>query len=179
MEGHAGLFERPAALVGTHVGVGDGATLAMHIGTRIFLQNQLGSPLGQILQGAQPGKPAPEGDVAELTAVVLVGVTRRNVSIANRLAVSGRLAGLLFREVVLGFGQEIVFDEPLVRQGERRIFREDRTTVAAPETHAPGQYDFDVELVALRIEHADAELAPGAVVLGEGRGKWQQGQAAR
>jgi hypothetical protein len=35
------------------------------------------------------------------------------------------------------------------------------------------------ELVELRIEHADAELPPGAVVLGEGRGKWQLGQAGR
>jgi hypothetical protein len=51
--------------------------------------------------------------------------------------------------------------------------------VAATETHTPGGDDFDDELVELRIEHADAELPPGAVVLGEGRGKWQQGQAER
>jgi len=179
MKGQAGLFQRSSALVGTHVGVGNGATLAMHIGTRIFLQNQLGCPLDQILPGAQPGKPAPEGDVAQLTAVVLVGVTRRRVLVSNRLAVSGRFAALLLGQVFLGFGQEILFDEPFVRQGERRIFGENRPTVAATEPHAPGEDDLDEELVEFLIEHAEAELAPGAVVLGEGRGKWQRGQAVR
>jgi hypothetical protein len=130
-------------------------------------------------QRAQPGKPAPEGDVAQLAAVVVVGVTQRNPLFPDGFTVGGLTIGRLAGQVVQGFGEEILFDEPLVRQGEGRIFREDRMTVAATETHAPGRYDFDDELVELRIEHADAELPPGAVVLGEGRGKRQQGQAAR
>jgi len=179
MEGHGSLFEPSAALGRTHLGEGDGAVLAMHVGSRIFLQNQLGSPLDQILQRAQPGKPAPEGDVAELTAVVVVGVTQGDSLFPDRFTVSGLPVGRLVSQALLGFGQETLFDESLVRQGEGRIFREDRIAVAATETHAPGRNDFDDELVELRIEHADAELAPGAVVLGEGRGKWQRGQASR
>ncbi|MFW6171344.1 MAG: hypothetical protein ACODAD_12705 [Planctomycetota bacterium] len=59
-------------------------------------------------------------------------------------------------------------------RGEGRIFRKDRTAVAATETHAPGRNNFDEELAELRIEHADAELArgagvPGVVVLGTKR----------
>jgi hypothetical protein len=179
MEGHGRLFKRLSTLGRTRLVVGDGTAFAVQIGLRIFLQNQLGSPLDQIRQRAQPGKPAPEGDVAQLAAVVVVGVTQRNPLFPDGFTVGDLTIGRLAGQVVQGFGEEILFDEPLVRQGEGRIFREDRMTVAATETHAPGRYDFDDELVELRIEHADAELPPGAVVLGEGRGKRQQGQAAR
>jgi len=60
-----------------------------------------------------------ENLVAESTQLLTgMSFVHEGTPSGNTQGVSGRLAGLLFREVVLGLGQEILFDEPLVRQVE-------------------------------------------------------------
>ena len=113
-------------------------------------------------------------------SLLIRGVAEREPTFPDGLPV-GRSAirPPLRGQVFLGFGKHVLLDEPFVGQGEGRILRERFQAVPTAETHPPGLQYLHDDLVQGGVVDAEAELPPGAVVLGEGRGKWQKGQASR
>jgi hypothetical protein len=107
--------------------------------------------------------------MAQLAAVVLVGVTQRIPILAQGFSIGSPSIRRLTIQVLLGFAEHVLFDEPFVGQGERRILGEHLFAMWAAETHPPGRDDLDQELIKFRIEDADEELSAGAIVSGEVR----------
>jgi len=129
--------------------------LSMHVGFRVFLQDQLGRFLEGFGHRAQPRQPPPDGTVAETT----LWTTVRSVAERDPAFLDGRsVGGQVVLKIPAGFAEDILFDESLVAQGEGRIFGKDPLAVATAEPHAPRVHDLDHDFVEGFVVDADAEF---------------------